>query len=87
MGIIILFTPAKIYNYPATFRLTGLLISDQSLGGIIGWILGGIVFSATATVLMRQWLAGEDEKPALPESVWATDEAMLAPGFRKQINH
>ena len=86
VGIIVLFTQTQIYNYPATIRLTGLHISDQSLGGIIGWVLGGIVFSATATVLMRRWLGGEDEKPALPESVWATDEAMLAPGFRKRID-
>ena len=86
VGIIVLFTQTQVYNYPATFRLTGLLISDQSLGGIIGWILGGTVFSATAIVLMRRWLGSEDEKPALPESAWATDEAMLAPGFRKQMN-
>lgn len=84
VGIVVLFTKTEIYDYPATFRLTGLVINDQSLGGIIGWVLGGIVFSATATVLLRQWLGSEDDKPPLPDYLWSTDAAMLAPGFKGQ---
>lgn len=36
---------------------------------------------ATAVLLMRDWLKMKDDKPALPESTWGTEEMMLAPGF------
>jgi hypothetical protein len=33
--------------------------------------------------MARQWLAEEADKPALPESNWATDESMIAPGIKR----
>ena len=39
---------------------------------------------AGATVaLARQWLGYEADKPALPESAWATDESMNVPGMKR----
>jgi putative membrane protein len=84
VGLILLFTDETIYNYPGTIALSGLDLTAQSLGGMIIWIAGGLVYSTTAAGLMRSWLGQEDEKPVLPLSVWATEEAMLAPGVRKE---
>lgn len=81
VGFILLALPANIYNYPQNFQLTGLAINDQTAGAIIVWALGGIVFSTTATVLMRTWLGDESSKPVDPHPAWQTDEAMRAPGF------
>ena len=46
------------------------------------WVIGVVL--ETAVMLMRGWLKHEDDKPALPEAVWATRENMLAPGFDKK---
>jgi hypothetical protein len=34
-------------------------------------------------MLMRSWLKEESDKPGLPESIWSSEEMMLAPGFGK----
>ena len=84
VGLVLLFAETAVYQYPAEIHLKNstLDITDQSLGAGLIWILGGIVFTWTAVLLMRDWLQEEDEKPKLPESAWATEEMMLAPGFR-----
>lgn len=86
VGLILLFTTASIYHYPASITFYDLQISDQSVGAAIVWAVGGMVFTWTAVLLMRTWLKIEDDKPALPESLWATEEIMLAPGFDKTSN-
>ncbi len=83
VGLVLLFTEETIYSYPGTIAFTGLDLTAQSLGGMIIWAAGGVVFSTTAGGLMRNWLGQEDEKPVLPFSVWSTEESMLAPGTRK----
>jgi cytochrome c oxidase assembly factor CtaG len=80
VGLILLFADRPIYQYPASFQFSGLQINDYSLGAMIAWVIGGTVYAVTCILLLRRWLITEEEKPALPESVWATDEAMLAPG-------
>jgi putative membrane protein len=84
VGLILLFIEETVYSYPGTIALSGLDLTAQSLGGMIIWIAGGLVYSTTAAGLMRSWLGQEDEKPALPLSVWATEDVMLAPGVRRQ---
>ena len=36
-----------------------------------------------AVALARQWLSYEADKPALPESAWATDESMNVPDIKR----
>lgn len=83
VGLVLLFSETAVYQYPAELQLNTatLDITDQSLGAGLIWILGGIVFTWTAVLLMRDWLKDEDEKPILPDSAWSTKESMLAPGF------
>lgn len=81
VGFILLFSTQSIYNYPASIQFHGLVISDQNLGGIFIWTVGGIVFTWTAVYLTREWLSLEDDKPYLPHHHWSSQEAMLAPGF------
>ncbi len=83
VGLILLFTTSSIYGYPANITFYDLQISDQSVGAAIVWAVGGIVFTWTAVLLMRTWLKVEDDKPTLPESLWGTEELMVAPGFDK----
>jgi putative membrane protein len=84
VGLILLFTDETIYSYPGTITMSGLDLTAQSLGGMIIWIAGGVVYSTTAAGLMRNWLGQEDEKPILPLSAWTNNKAMLAPGIREK---
>ncbi len=58
-------------------------ILAEQIGGMVVWILGGIVFAWTAVYLARQWLTTEDNKPTLPTVLWDTEEVMIAPGLKK----
>lgn len=84
VGLILLFIPDSLYDYPATFRFSGLQIDDYILGGMIAWIVSGLAYAVASIGLANDWLAREVDKPALPESTWATDEAMIAPGIKRQ---
>ncbi len=86
IGLILLFSNQTIYNYPASLQFDGLHMDDQSLGGMLIWTVGGIVFTWTAVYLIRQWLSLEEDKPYFPPALWSTEEAMLAPGFGKKVN-
>ena len=83
VGLIVMFSETIIFLYPAPFHMPGLDIDGQRLGGMIFWIIGGSVFITTAIVLFSRWLAEEENKPSLPESTWASEEAMRAPGWEK----
>ncbi|MAT98927.1 MAG: hypothetical protein CL608_17425 [Anaerolineaceae bacterium] len=83
VGLVLMFTAAGVYQYPAEISFYNLEITDQSLGAAIVWAVGGVVFTWTAVLLMRSWLKEESDKPGLPESIWSTEEMMLAPGFGK----
>lgn len=83
VGLVLMFTSTAVYHYPAEISFYNLEITDQSVGAAIVWAVGGVVFTWTAALLMRSWLKEEDEKPGLPESVWSSEEMMLAPGFGK----
>ncbi len=83
VGLIVMFSEVTLFPYPSAFYVAGLDLDDQRLGGIIFWVLGGAVYATTALLLIRRWLSQEEGKPGLPESNWATEEAMLAPGLKK----
>ncbi len=82
VGFILLFSTQSPYQYPASIQSVWG-IDDYGLGTILMWMMGGIVYSTTATLLMRAWLAEEEVKPPLPISVWSSDEALIAPGFEQ----
>lgn len=83
IGLILLFIPHPLYEYPASFQFRGLQINDYIFGGIIAWIISGLAYAVASIGLVNEWLSDEVDKPALPESRWATDEAMIAPGIKR----
>jgi cytochrome c oxidase assembly factor CtaG len=83
VGLILLFIPTRFYDYPETWRFSGLAIDDYIFGAMVTWIVGGAAYVMTAILLMREWLMEEEGKPILPESAWATDEALLAPHLKR----
>ena len=83
VGLALLFFPGMSYGYPATFQFSGLDINDYSFGAMIAWIVSGLAYAVAAIALARQWLGSEADKPALPESAWATDESMNVPGIKR----
>ncbi len=83
VGLVLLFFPDMNYGYPASFHFSGLQINDYNFGAMIAWIVSGLAYAVAAVALARQWLGQEADKPALPESAWATDESMNVPGVRR----
>ena len=63
---------------------SSLRMAAQTIfGGIIAWIVSGLAYVIASVALVNEWLSSEIDKPTLPESQWATDEAMLAPGIKR----
>ena len=87
VGLVLMFTSTAVYHYPADISVGNLTITDQSLGAAIVWVVGGIVYTWTAVLLMRTWLQDEDSKPTLPESIWSSEDMMLAPGFGRSSSY
>jgi cytochrome c oxidase assembly factor CtaG len=83
-GVAIAFSSQPIYSYYTTVpRLWGISVElDQMIGGVIMWIPGSMMFLLAALILISQLIQAEAEKEPLPESEWATDEAMMAPGLK-----
>lgn len=84
-GAAIAFAQDPIYTYYNNVpRLMGLsVMEDQQLGGVIMWVPGSMMYIIAALVLISRLLQGESRKPALPESEWGSDEALIAPGLKK----
>ncbi|MFN2189257.1 MAG: cytochrome c oxidase assembly protein [Candidatus Promineifilaceae bacterium] len=83
-GLAITFAKEPIYSYyEAMPRLWGIsVMDDQSIAGVIMWVLGGMMYIIAALVIAARWLQGEEAKPALPEATWATEDALAVPGFK-----
>ena len=83
-GVTIAFASQPIYTYYTTVpRLWGLTVmTDQMIGGVIMWIPGSMMFILAALILISRLVQAEAEKEPLPESAWATDESMIAPGMK-----
>ncbi len=85
IGVFIAFSSQPIYTYYTTVpRLGGLtVLEDQMLAGVIMWIPGSMMYLMAALVLIVGWVQTEAGKKPLSEAVWATQEAMLAPGLKR----
>jgi cytochrome c oxidase assembly factor CtaG len=83
IGVTIAFASQPIYTYyTAVPRLWGIgVMLDQMIGGVIMWIPGSEMYIYAALVLIARMIQGEADKQPLPEAAWATDAALLAPGW------
>jgi cytochrome c oxidase assembly factor CtaG len=88
-GLAFVFAAAPIYEYyEAMPRLWGLsVMEDQRIAGLIMWVPGSMMFLIAALIMVARWLQIEEKKPPLPESAWATDEALAAPGIATGSRH
>ena len=84
-GVVIAFAGQVIYSYYlAVPRLWGIsALDDQILGGVIMWVPGSMMYMIAILILTARWLQGEEAKPPLPVSKWATEERMAAPGLEQ----
>ncbi len=84
-GIAIAFSSQPIYTYYTTVpRLWGTsVMDDQILGGVIMWIPGSMMYIIAALILIAGLVQTEANKEPLPESEWATENSMVAPGWEK----
>jgi cytochrome c oxidase assembly factor CtaG len=85
-GLTIAFASQPIYTYYTEVpRLWGFTVmEDQILGGVIMWIPGSMMFIIAALILIAQLIEIEENKPPLPISEWAQEEALLAPGWQSK---
>ena len=85
-GIAIAFAGQVIYSYYLSVpRLWGIdALGDQTLAGVIMWVPGSMMYIIVVLILAGRWLEGEESKPPLPDSEWATDERMAAPGLKQR---
>ncbi len=84
-GIAIAFAQDPIYpHYDAVPRLWGIsTLEDQRIAGVLMWVLGSMMYIIAALIIVARWLQKEESKPWLPESKWATEETLAAPGVEK----
>jgi cytochrome c oxidase assembly factor CtaG len=84
-GVVIAFATQPIYSYyEAMPRLWGLsVMDDQRIAGVIMWVLGSMMYIIAVLIIASRWLKREERKPALPQSAWASEEALTAPGLEK----
>ena len=82
----IAFATGPIYSYyEAMPRLWGIsVMEDQRIAGVIMWVPGSMMYIVAALIVVGRWLQKEEQKPALPQSSWATDEALAAQDARSK---
>jgi cytochrome c oxidase assembly factor CtaG len=86
VGVAISFATRPIYSFYTRVARPGTMtiLQDQMLAGVLMWIPGSMMYILAALVFLAQLLGEEERKEPLPESKWATEEHMLAPGLEKQ---
>lgn len=84
VGLILLFTTKQYYTYPSTWSTSGLAINDYVFGAMIAWIVSGLAYVAAGFMIFEDFLGREQDKPNLPDHLWATDDALLAPGLERK---
>lgn len=84
-GVVLSFATSPIYTYyldvPRLWNISVMM--DQQIGGVLMWIPGSMMYLIAGLILIAQLLGQESRKPPLPETAWANDEALLAPGVKK----
>jgi len=85
VGIVLAFAEEVIYTYYLDVpRLWGIdVLTDQQIGGVIMWVPGSMMYLIAALILISRLLQGEENKPVLPESEWATEQTLAASGVEK----
>lgn len=85
-GLVLLFSVTPLYFYPATDFLGYAVdpLTQQQLGGVVVWLLGGTLYSSTALRFLSGWMEKEAGKPVQPLTIWDNEEQMLAPGVQKR---
>jgi len=85
-GVAISFASSPIYAFYTRVARPGsmTILQDQMLAGVLMWIPGSMMYILAALVFLAQILGEEERKEPLPESQWATEERMIAPGLEKR---
>ena len=86
LGVAISFATESLYTYYTTVpRLWGIsVLDDQMYGGVIMWVPGSMMYILAALALVARHFRAEEQKSPLPQSHWATEESLLAPGLEKR---
>jgi cytochrome c oxidase assembly factor CtaG len=83
--MVIAFTPTPQYTYylnvPRIWNID--VLTDQMWSGVIMWVPGSMMYIIAALVLIAELLGEEECKPPMPESMWGSDEKMIAPGLEE----
>lgn len=62
-------------------ELGNVQIADNSLGAIIIWVIGGVMYGITAIYLGNRLMGVEENKPLLPVNPIEDDELWIVPGI------
>ncbi len=61
--------------------LGNVQIADSSLGAIIIWVIGGVMYGLTAIYLGNRLIGIEEDKPPLPVNPLEDDDLWIVPGI------
>jgi cytochrome c oxidase assembly factor CtaG len=83
-GVAIAFASQPLYvYYTAVPRFWGITVmQDQMIGGVIMWIPGSMMYLLAALIIISRLIRPEADQKSLPESEWAAEEAIIAPGWK-----
>jgi cytochrome c oxidase assembly factor CtaG len=86
LGIAISFAEQAIYTYYLGVpRVWGIdVLDDQTLGGVIMWVPGSMMYIVVVLIIASRWLKDEEQKPPLPVADISTEKEMIAPGFERR---
>lgn len=75
LGVVLAFAGVVVYSYyEAVPRLWGIdPVTDQTIGGLIMWIPGSMMFIIAALILISQLLKDEADKPPMPVGKWGRE--------------
>ncbi len=62
-------------------ELGNVQIADNSLGAIVIWVIGGVMYALTAIYLGNRLIGLEEDKPLLPVNPLEDDELWVVPGI------
>ena len=61
--------------------LGNVSLTDNTVGSIIIWVIGGIMYACAALLLASRFIGREEDKPPLPVNPLEDDELWVAPGL------
>ena len=61
--------------------LGNVSLTDNTVGSIIIWVIGGIMYACAALLLASRYIGREEAKPPLPVNPLEDDELWVAPGL------